>query len=416
MPPVIPEATAIGNGAGRFRAEPRSGRGMAGRHRPAGNRGISYQAWAPAPVTQRRTGRVGGTAASGWRRHAVSLLIAGLLPVAATSAADCARLCEADFMLRAEVEEVRELLQQGAVATATDAHGRTPLHAAAAFSPHPETVLLLVLRGAKLAMRDRAGHEPLHAAASFNADPRMVESLLKLGAGLEARDNQGWTPLLSAAARNANPEVVAQLLTAGADLLVQAGQGASVLHVAAERNRSAAVTALLVERGANVAARDRNGHTPLHAAARGNNAAAAAQLAAMHLAVDVRTPDMLTPLHVAADHGHDEVMRRLLALGAAPGARDRLGFTPLHYGVRQRHWAIATRLVEAGADVDARDWILGSTPLHVAAALGVEPRMVRTLLDLGADPRLSDRTDRNALDHLDANPVLHRGAVRRWLQ
>eukprot|EP00937_MAST-01D_sp_MAST-1D-sp2_P007235 g7235.t1 len=71
---------------------------------------------------------------------------------------------------------------------------------------------------------------------------------------------------------------------------------------------------------------------------------------------------------------------------------------PLHYAAHNGHEAVARLLLEArGVDVDARN-ACGCTALFVAAQQG-QPRVVRLLLDAGADPKL--REDEHGLSPVD---------------
>lgn len=105
-------------------------------------------------------------------------------------------------------------------------------------------------------------------------------------------------------------------------------------------------------------------------------------------------PNGHTILH--ADDLPAEVVRLLILAGAdvdAPhyGAALR---TPLFFCTASKS---ATHLVEAGADLEARD-MDGLTPLMFQALYNA-PQIVEELLDLGADPRATDRAGLDALDH-----------------
>ena len=105
-------------------------------------------------------------------------------------------------------------------------------------------------------------------------------------------------------------------------------------------------------------------------------------------------PNGHTILH--ADDLPSDVVRLLILAGAdvdAPhyGANLR---TPLFFCTAT---GASTYLVNAGADLEARD-MDGLTPLMFQAAYNA-PRIVEELLDLGADPRATDRAGLDALDH-----------------
>jgi ankyrin repeat protein len=132
--------------------------------------------------------------------------------------------------------------------------------------------------------------------------------------------------------------------------------------------------------------------------------------------------DGTSALLLAVESGHFELARSLVAEGADPNDQ-RSGFTPLHVisWVRKPNRGenpdgdppprgsgnltdlqFVRALVEAGADVDARLQagkggravlnLRGATPLLMAARTADVPLM-KTLLDLGADPQLTNVDD-----------------------
>lgn len=170
-------------------------------------------------------------------------------------------------------------------------------------------------------------------------------------------------------------------------------QKAAALHLAALRNQHAAIR-LLIERGAALGRRD--------------------------------FPDNATPLHLAALAGNLETVKLLVEAGAdIEGKGDDYGVGVLGWATcfRQVRQEVADYLLERGArlnlwtaialdrgeDVRAfieRDRSLLTarmmrnhhrrTPLHHAAARN-RARIVRLLLELGADPNAADATGASAL-------------------
>ncbi len=138
-----------------------------------------------------------------------------------------------------------------------------------------------------------------------------------------------------------------------------------------------------------------------------------------------------TALHVAVELGHVEIVDLLLAHGADLNARDHIGRTPLFLAVAGRRPDIARTLRENGADATALTdrgsslllvalrrenrhtalWALDNgvdinavrkdseraTALMVAAEKG-DQEMVELLLGRGADPNLTNKDDKTALD------------------
>jgi hypothetical protein len=103
-----------------------------------------------------------------------------------------------------------------------------------------------------------------------------------------------------------------------------------------------------------------------------------------------------TALMYAAQAGPPEAMSLLLAAGADPDARTNEGETPLFAAVTAASRSVdrLRLLTAAGVDLNAADH-RGATPLMVACRHFTRPKLVETLLGLGADP--SKRANRAGL-------------------
>ncbi|EAQ85372.1 hypothetical protein CHGG_09386 [Chaetomium globosum CBS 148.51] len=122
---------------------------------------------------------------------------------------------------------IRLLLKYGADMTSPDAHGRTALHHAAAFSSGDRLRELIGFLGGPtgsvlaIDVADTRGWTPLHYACLFgpwiNLEDQMSTArlLLENGAAVSTRTKNGWTPL-SLAALAANYGLVNLLLDCGA--------------------------------------------------------------------------------------------------------------------------------------------------------------------------------------------------------
>jgi len=91
-------------------------------------------------------------------------------------------------------EKLERILQLGTVnANASDEHGRTALHIAAA-KGYAEIVSTLLRHGAGPNQKDSLGNTPLHLAACTN-HIQVVTLLLRAGTDVETLDNNGRTPM-----------------------------------------------------------------------------------------------------------------------------------------------------------------------------------------------------------------------------
>ena len=165
-------------------------------------------------------------------------------------------------------------------------------------------------------------------------------------------------------------------------------------------NGTAEAVALLIEHGADVNAADSTGLTPLIAAAGVDNAAVAKLLIAKGAAANAKAniPQSATPLMGAAFNGNAELTRLLLArnvdidaVSADRGAIVKNGpvlfghVTALQMATSNGSAEVVKLLLDAGAAVDTPD-MRGMTALMWSVSTDhPEPRVVRLLLDKGAD-------------------------------
>ncbi|BHF73217.1 hypothetical protein SprV_0401629500 [Sparganum proliferum] len=101
-------------------------------------------------------------------------------------------------------------------------------------------------------------------------------------------------------------------------------------------------------------------------------------------------------------NGRDKEVTDLLAKGANPRCIDPSGDAALIVAVRNRHLGAIPSLVQAGADVNTVGNRNGNSVLHEAVLLGDEAmQIVKTLLELGADPTGKNAQGRSAQDIAD---------------
>ena len=322
------------------------------------------------------------------------------------------------------VRVVAAILVSAATAAAQPADDATALHRAA-HEGDATAVSRLLDAGAEVDAATRLGVTPLALAAARGHAP-VVDALLRAGADSNRASPHGETPLM-AAARTGVVGSVAALLKHGAAVGVNAREGwrgqTALMWAAAEGH--AAVVAPLSAAGADVDARSDGGFTPLAFAVRAGHADAVEALLRAGADVNLALPGGAGPLHLAVVNAHYDVAVQLLRRGADPTAAGP-GWTPLHQLVwtrrPNRHYnnpaafptgtvtdlELARALVAHGADVDARQTAeprdgyrnqldrIGATPFLLAAK-AVDLDLMRLLLDLGADPRLTNRDGATAL-------------------
>jgi ankyrin repeat protein len=113
--------------------------------------------------------------------------------------------------------------------------------------------------------------------------------------------------------------------------------------------------------------------------------------AALQSGADPNSQNLLGegPMISVCFKGTPEMLHLFLTHGASLGP-DKFGVPPLYNSVRQERLELIPEIVKAGGDVNAHENHSLETPLHRAVFCTSPAKFVKTLLDLGADPREVD--------------------------
>ena len=136
--------------------------------------------------------------------------------------------------------------------------------------------------------------------------------------------------------------------------------------------------------------------------------------------VNTYAEDGFQPLGLACFFGHFDVAEYLVKAGAVVNAKSRNGLqaAPIQSAAAGGHRKIVKLLLDHGADPNIREQG-GYTPLHAAAQNGDE-EMIRTLLFGGADLTIKSNDGKTALDlameagHDRATLLLGEGITKRF--
>ena len=306
---------------------------------------------------------------------------------------------------RADADAVRTLLARGADASAPEADGTTALHWAARLDS-VELADLLIEGGADVSAANTFGVPPLWLAA-VNGSAPLLDRLLDAGADADTSTAAGESVLMIAA-RTGRVEALEALLARGAGVDATQRDGQTALMWAATEGHAAAVRALL-EAGADVHARTVSPETPPRTALFGGPA-----------------PHSFTALLFAVRAGHIDTVRTLLAAGADPNDQLPDGTGPVVLAATNAHWELGVFLADQGADPNGAEQ--GWTALHAMTwarrpNFGFNPpgpittgsldslRFARELAARGADVNARMTAEprngyRNALNRVGATPLM----------
>jgi len=337
-----------------------------------------------------------------------------------------------DAVERQDYPLINRLLDERADVNATQVDGMSSLHWAV-YHDDNDLAEKLVQVGADVNTETRYGITALSLAA-MNGNGELVELLLDAGA-YSNESLEGGETILMIAARAGSLKAVKALLAAGADFNAQEQRGQTALMWAAAEGHTSVVKAL-IDAGGNINQKLGSGFTPLFFSVREGHIGVA--LALIEAGVDLngilsrireRTARAgnnattqpvnrgLSPLLLAVRNGHFELAIELVKAGADPNDM-RSGFTPLHTVAWVRKPDASDRgdpppigsgnltslefvreLVALGADVNlplaegaprqpnsASILETGGSTAFLLAADRADAPLMRTLLDLGANP------------------------------
>jgi ankyrin repeat protein len=315
---------------------------------------------------------------------------------------------------------LRALLQKKVNVNAAEPDGSTALHWAA-YQSDSEAVDLLLGAGAKPNAATDLGVTPLWLA-SQNGNAALVARLLGAGSDPNLALLAGETPVM-VAARSGYPEIVEQLLTKGAHVDARGSRGQTALMWAVSQKHPEVVKTLLAHHPDLQLRSDvwnevmavpphgylpynkaipHGGETALMFAARVGDLASAKLLVAAGANVNDADAWGVSATTLAAHSGFRDLVEFLLEHGADPNLAPN-GFTALHEAIMRRDEEIVAALLDHHADPNAplRTWtptrrssqdfhfepsMVGATPFWLAARF-LEPKVMRLLVEHGADPR-----------------------------
>ena len=284
---------------------------------------------------------------------------------------------------------------------ATDNSNQTPLMYACYDGGRLDNIKMLIQNGADIQMSSSNGSTVLHFASQMS-NQEVVEFLLKLNEiSVNARDNSNQTPLMSACHDGGRLDNIKMLVQNGADIQTSSSNGSTVLHFASHLSNQEVVEFLLKLNEISVNATDNSNQTPLmHACYDGGRLNNIKMLIQNGADIQASSSNGSTVLHFASSNSNQEVVEFLLKLnGISANVTTNNNETPLMYaccdGGRLDNIKF---LIQNGADIQTRS-SNGSTILHFASR-NSNQEVVEFLLKL-------NEISVNARDNRNRTPLMY---------
>jgi len=264
-------------------------------------------------------------------------------------------------------------------------------------------------------------YSPLHWAAAWD-ELAACKILLAHGANINAIESKKAMSPLHIAAWTDRPRIARLFLDHAADLHAEMKGGQTALHLAVYRSEKAIVK-LLLDRGAKTdifsssglgriddvirllhqdpslaKATHGSGATPLHYAAANGHKLVMLALLKHKPDVDAVALNRFTPLLCAVLRKRADAVKVLLKAGANVNARGSYsGGSALHWAADRGYYKVAKLVAENGGNPNILN-SHGFAPLHIAATRRHDEKMVRILLQFGADPQFRTKEGKKLLD------------------
>lgn len=303
-------------------------------------------------------------------------------------------------------------------------------------------LLMLLIRECPDLKVDWSEHNVFPLAALFG-ELEVLNFLLTQGVNIDSTNGQNETALHLACRSHLN-HVVAFLLEHQASTQIKNENGETPLHIACCVHNHEALSVLITHRNKELFAEDANyyavlfnvckrgdlslvkvmvcdsllrdkkgptGNSLVHNAVESRNVELVEFLYQSKFSIDEKDNKGATPLHYACSRDDQKMVLFLLQAGADLKAEDKLGNTALFYATSI---AMTKLLLEKGADINHQRSCDGFTKLMACICLMRSEEYSLDLLTFGADWKLVDHNQRNALIYALSNG--YQTVVRKMLE
>ncbi|MDY8138409.1 ankyrin repeat domain-containing protein [Aquimarina sp. 2201CG5-10] len=242
-----------------------------------------------------------------------------------------------------------------------------------------ETYKYLETLGLQPNVKTDKGFTPLHALAFKNTDLNIFKYFIEKGVDVNQADDKGNTPFMNAANRN-DIKSVTFLIDYVKDINVSDRKGVTSLMKATQRN-NIEVVQLLLGKGANALTKDNEGNSLAYYTLQ---------------SYDAKKPQAFEQkLSLLKDKGVD------FAQSQAEGN------TLWHLAVKENNVELLRKIAELKVPLNLKNEE-GNTALHIAAMKATDAKVLKFLLDQGADKDIKTRFEETVFDLASENELLQK--------
>lgn len=260
-------------------------------------------------------------------------------------------------------------------------------------SPSLATFKFLESKGINPDITSKAGFTPLHYLSIRNNDIEVFKYFINKGVNPNQQDAEGNTALMNAA--KGNTIEVIKFLAGKTNNIKQANnKGQTVLSNAIQKN-SAEVVQFLINQGADINREDKAGNNLIYYLVESANGRGAMRR-------DSSEPNAVKP--------EEEKLNLLIKNGLDIKKAQYNGNSLLHMAVEHNNMFLTQKALNLGVSINAKN-NEGNTPLQIAALKAIDNKIMKLLVNHGADKTLKTDFDETAYDLAKENEVLMRNDV-----
>jgi ankyrin repeat protein len=262
--------------------------------------------------------------------------------------------------------------------------------------PYVDQVENLLTEGANVHVKDQSHYTPLHFACKYGHID-VAELLIAHGANIDRTGKEEWPPIFMSIG-GGHFDITRMLMSNKANLSAMSNNGHSVLSFLLKvRNAPRDLIIELAKKSISHLSKVSSDKIPLHMAIDRGDLELFDLLLSAGADINAAAIDGSTPLHLAAHCNFPDIAGRLLEAGAMLEAKNDADQTPLHIAASRGSTQVLDFFLKRGALVDAQD-VYGGTPLHHAAYHGEVVDSLDLLITHRADVRAVTKTGKTAED------------------